>query len=248
MATVDTVMNIIIGVVLLGGVSVVGFFIFTMMKFRHRIILKEVGSDGRKIHYFDKFMIKKDKNGVHWYRLFKKKIDLPMAPAEAIEIDKKGNYVVHAYLLEGDQIVFSKDTARPIPQEILKIRNIKDRKKAIATYVGNNDNVINSWESLTNVQRGLQCNKLKEAYERKRKGVMEYVPLALGLGAIVIVVIGMLAFVPSAIEEVTKMTNEIGGKVVQSQELQKETMEILRDIKLNVQSIKGSQEITPAPD
>ena len=108
----DIVLMIIwigLGVALIGGII---FWIFQMMKYKHRIRVRVVAAD-RKFIIDDKFKVMKDDDGVVWWKLLKRKHLIPVAPSEAIDISKKGAMIIEAYYTDEGEYIYTTDHINP---------------------------------------------------------------------------------------------------------------------------------------
>ena len=104
----DIFLWIILIVLIMILVGAVVFLIVQLFKFKHRLVIRNVASN-RKYIEFDKFKVVKDDDGVVWWKLLKRKQLIPVAPAEAIEISKKGAMVVEAYYTDEGEYIYQTD-------------------------------------------------------------------------------------------------------------------------------------------
>lgn len=86
--------------------------------YKHFIVIRVV-TDNRKRIMTDKFREVKDKEGVLWWQLRKRKDRIPVAPPDAIELTAKGSIYVEAYYTpEGEYVFFSDDMNKEHLKEI----------------------------------------------------------------------------------------------------------------------------------
>lgn len=102
---------ILVGLVIILIAALI-FLAVQLIKFKHRIIIRNVASS-RKYIFIDKFKVIKDEEGVVWWKLFKRKHLIPVAPAEAIEITKKGAMFVEAYYTDEGEYIYQTDEITP---------------------------------------------------------------------------------------------------------------------------------------
>jgi len=196
---------------------VIGIIIFAleMSKYKYRITIREVLSDGRKLISIDKAK-EVNKKGQKYWKTLKTKLTLPIPHQDAIDIDTKGKKCVELYLNQKGEPFWIKDN----------------------TKLSDNGNIINGeFEPLETGERDLLITRIERAQERKGKGWKDQiVPLA-ALGAIVILVVCLMVFWG----DLAKPVLEQGKTMVESKKTDLAIIEALDRIENNVQVLAASQ-------
>ena len=248
----------ILGLVIFAGIIMLAFFL--VFRFKHHVIIRETVK-GRKLIIFDKARDYKSE-GVPYWQLRKEKDEerklMPLPPSEAIEITKRGKKFVEAYRTETGEYAYIKDVGEvdrdfpedffdnvKIPEEIESIKDQKEKaqaleawKERVITAWKKENHVIEAYQPLTTKQRLILVSNLKKANLRKGTTWRENIPMIVGLGAAVILVIALMVFWG----DIAKPALDGRAMGLQEQKLQKETLEIIRDIKQGVQSIDAKQQ------
>lgn len=230
----DYMTLIIMGIIMLVTFSAVVLFLIYVKSFKHKIRIKEV-VNGRKIVIDDFFKEIKSKDGTIWYKLFKTGTKIPRLPPEAIEINSKGKKVVEVYRLETGEYIPVADKNSAIPQDIMSIEDSETRKKKIEEYVKNNKGVIYSKEPLTTEQRIVLVNECIEANSKVTKSLTEVI---LQLGPMVLlclVIVAAFAFWGELGKPVVELSHDRTAQL----QIQKETVEMIRDLKNDVQVLQS---------
>lgn len=232
-----TVLLIIIILLVLGGL---GYYIYWIKQFKHKFRIKQV-THGRKIIIDDKARELKGKDGGLYWQLFKSKDKLTIPPVEAIELDHKGRKCVEAYKLETGDYIYSKDLndAKEIPESLLKIENLTERKNKIKSWVQEN-NVIHSKEPLTTTQRMILINQIVKAQLKKTKTWQDYLLPVAALGSVVIIVVSLMIFYGDMAKPLLNMAD----KTNKNEELHLKQWQIIQEIERDVQIIKS--EVKPS--
>ena len=109
-STVDIILYVIVGFLIFGIIAVVGLIIFFRSQYKHTFIRKNLTGD-KPVKIIDKAREVYDKKtGVYFWKLLDAKHTIGRPPAEALHVDKKGNYVVEAYYLGDINYIFSKES------------------------------------------------------------------------------------------------------------------------------------------
>ena len=230
---------LIVGLVLAG--VLVYFFIY-VTSYKHKIRIREIAGD-RKLISDDKAReIKKD--GQIFWQLLKRKIKIPVPPPEVMELDKKGRKCVEAYKLDTGEFIWVKDVNKPIPEEIITIKNAEERKAKIAEWTKENKGIA-AFEPLTTAQRGMMINQIKTAQLKKKKDWKELMLPIAGIGALIILVVSLMIFYADMAAPLLQM----GDKYNSIETIHKEQLELIKEIKYKIQVIKEEEKgIGPAPD
>jgi len=185
--------------------------------YKHIIRIKEM-ADGRKIIIEDKAKDHKDKKG-NWYWKLKKEKDkekrlIPVPPSAAIELNNKGQKCVEFYRVETGEVVFINDpTTDPV----------KDCKDL---------------QPLTTKQRSILIDNVVRAEQRKTKTWTENLPMIIGIGSLLILVVSLMIFWGD-IAKPALDGKKLNLVVI---ETQKQSMEILKDLKYGIQTIEDQTE------
>jgi len=254
MGAAGVVNNIFIILLIILGMAVFGgtvLFIMLRLKFKHKFRIKEV-VQGRKVIHDTKFKEWKDADGNTWYKILKPKECLPKAPEECIEIDEKGRKVVEAYRLATGEYVYAKDTGQPIPQDITDLPELtKEQREAKAVAMKkwlDSNKAIDAYQPLTTKQRVILIEQIKKAQARRRKGWQELLLPIVGIASLVILVVCLMIFYA----DMAKPLLAMGDKYESVQKIQLEQLQIIQEMKNDVQVIKnqerGSKVIQEAPN
>lgn len=203
-----------------GLILTVTIYFLMASKFRHNVRIKELAK-GRKIIIDEKARDYKDKDGNKWWRLKKEgdkeKRLIPIPPPTAIEINAKGKKCVECYRTETGEIIYLED-------------NTTDPK-----------NDLKDLKPLTTKQRSILITNIKRAEQRKGKSWTENIPMIVGIGAIVMLLVALMIFWG----DIAKPALDGRAMAVTITENQKITVQILEDIKRGVQRIEGVEETPP---
>ena len=193
--------------------------------------------NGRKIIIDDKAREFKDRDGVMYWQLLRRNEKIPVPPPEAIEIDNKGKKCVEAYRTETGEYVFAQDRGniQEIPKQLLKIKNDAERKEKIEEWKKSN-RVIDAFQPLTTKQRVILVNQIRKAQEKKTKRWQDYILPIAGIGALVIITIALMVFYADMAKPLLDMADKQNNYAT----IQKEQLQILKEIKNDIQVIGGS--------
>lgn len=224
------VLFIIVGMAIAGAIVV---YFGYLASFKHKVRVKDV-VNGRKIISDEKAREFKDRDGVVYWQLLRKRQLIPVPPPDCIEIDKRGRKCVEAYKTETGEFVFAKDTASisGVPKEILEIKNKEERAEKIKEWQEEN-NIINAFQPLTTQQRILYLNQLKKAEAKKTKPWQDYILPVAAIGALVILVVSMMIFYGDMARPLLDMADKQNAYA----KIQGEQLKMIKDIKNNVQTL-----------
>ena len=237
----------------LGAVAVIVMFLVLQKRYSKFVeIRKKVGGGSIKID--DKCREWTDEQGNKWW-VRKDERDALMKlmaqpPSTAIITDKKGREHATAKLIDGHYIwLEDKDNIASIPADLFKplpdsIANEKDITKKMRLERDWKSKRLNDWKEskgyevcfhpLTSNQRAIYTNALRRAEERRAKGWQTQLPMIIGLGAVVIILIALLIFYGN----IAKPVLEMGDKVIKFQDGQTEQLKIIQSISNDVQILK----------
>lgn len=203
--------------------------------------------NGRRIIFDDRAAEVKDKDGITWWSLMKRKEFIEVPPHDAIEVNKKGKKVVEAYRLESGDYIFCKDTTNilPIPALIESESDEKKKKNLLEEWRKKNNidkkNMIEGFQPFSTKQRLILINQIKKAQMRRSKGWQDYLLPLVGFGGLIIIVICLFIFWG----DLAKPVLEMGEQQRAFAEIQLQTLEVIKNIESNTQTIQGGEGAPP---
>jgi hypothetical protein len=232
-----------IGAVVIGITWFILDYISYNIKVRVRVVAKN-----RKIIIDDRAKIVNDKeDGVRYLRLRARRHNIPLPPAESIEVDNKGKYNIEVYYTDSEeyQYVIDKLDEKELQEKGMYLTHKKNKKGKDITsgkyvYLSDTTENIQAFQPLTTNQRLILINQYKKAYARKTFKWTEHIGTIASVAALVIIFICLLVFW----EDLTKPSLQAMSTSAAIQKDQKEIITALRDIYLNRQTIGANQTIT----
>jgi len=239
-------------------IGIAGTFWFILeKKYKHRAREKTL-IKGRKIVRDFRACEFLDKQGVRWWKLAgsmpKDHKKIPVPPEEAIELNNKGKMVIEFYRMPGGEILFSKEAGdisgfpeetiaeNRWPKTIKELEDGSDEKAAAikewednkkAEWIKDN-NIVSAKHPITTNQRLVYLMNLKEAESRRNKKDTFTAMIQLGsLGIIAMVVVSLMIFWG----DIAAPATAANGVAAQQATTLKETAQILKDLKQNIQTI-----------
>lgn len=252
----DTIYYIIIVVAF---AAVVGWWVYLEKKAKFRVRVKEL-VQGRKIVRDYRAFPYTDTEKVSWWKLMgerdKMKKLIPLPPEEAIELSHKGKKCTECYRFEDGTIIFckdDKDVVTPpenlysdIPKEILEqIKEAKEQSKKkeildnwkkdkFKQWVTSN-NIVVPTEPINTKTRMLYLNNIKKAEARKKTDWTTQLPTIVSVAGFILLLIALMIFYGEIAAPVLKANEQ----AITMEKLHTEQLQILKEIKLGVQSIGG---------
>jgi len=182
-------------------------YIVFLLQHKHRVRVRIVVG-GKTLVFDDRAKEIKDKEGVLKWKLLKRKHCLPVPPKEAIHLTNKGKYSVEAYYLPEGEYKYAIDN-------------------------GVDEDNLTHFEPLDTGDREFYASEMREAEQYRKKDWKEFLlPLA-GVFSVLIILILMLVFW----EDIAKPGIQIVDKAAEIAAEQQKTMEIMRDIIQDRQTI-----------
>jgi len=244
------------GIILIVLIIII-FWIYMESKFKFKVRIKEV-VNGRLIIKNCRARYYEDKDKSAWWRLSNERRSafklIPLPPEESIEIDNKGKKYIEVYRFETGEVVFIKDDwkidsipdfdipPKEIQADIDKAvdyqlkKDLFDRWKTKAIKEWKEANkILSPYQPITTNQRMGYFHNIKKAEERKGFDWKANILPITAISGFVIIILGLMIFWG----EIAQPALQAGEITKQNLALQKETAEILKDIKLNQQSIKS---------
>lgn len=209
------------------------FFFNFLGKFKHKVRIKEV-VNGRKI-IFDDRAREVQIDGINFWQLLKKKTNIPIPPAEAIEINHMGKKCVEVYKTETGDYIFAADRAeiKKIPDNILAYKDTKKREAAVEKWRDENK-VIDTFHPLTTQQRAILVGQVRKAQEKKTKKWQDYIMPIAGITALVVLVIALMVFY----EDMGKPLLSMADRQNSFEQIRLEELNIIKEIKYDIQIIR----------
>jgi len=177
-------------------VVIIGLLIWIMneLRFKHKVIIRQVAND-RRIIRIDRAKDYKDSEGVPYWKLKKERNKIkkliPLPPQESIEITTKGRKLIEVYCNEDGEYIFIKDT---------------------------NTN-INSFQPLTRNDRLTLIHSYKTAEFKNKKSLAEQIQQWVLTGSIIIMVSMVLIFAPDLVTSYTKGATQISDSMQEYEEV-----------------------------
>lgn len=241
--------------IFLAGLAVVVILILLLRKYNKHVLIKKKISGGYML-IFDKCKIFTDDEGNKWWQRLKEKDKvlkyMEVPPSNAVIPDRKGEEYAVCKMIDGHYIwLEDKDNVASIPTTLFKdmpteIINESDTNKKIIKERAWKNSMLELWKKENNIefafhpvtsnQRAIIINALKRAYDRMAKSWQTQLPMIVGIGALVIIVVALLIFYGN----IAKPAMEMADKAVKFQEVQNEGLVTLKEIKNDIQTIKGS--------
>ena len=176
---------IIVLILTLGGLA---FFIWNELRYKHKVIIREVIND-RRIIDIDRAKDFKDETGVTYWKLKKEKNKdkklIPTPPSESIELTNKGKKLIEVYRNEEGEYIFIKDE---------------------------NDK-IKSLQPLTRNDRLTLIHSYKTAEFKNKKSMLEQIKQIATISGIIIIITMALIFMPDLINSYTKGASQISDSL-----------------------------------
>lgn len=226
--------------------------------FKHKVRVIELGKQNLELDFKARNY---NKDGVLYWQLDKERNkelrNMPVPPAEAIHIAKRGKKSVEVVRTPTGEYIFLERninlTSMPnlnegIPNEILKLKDLEKRKALIKKYQAiklkkwklENKGIIlaNTYQPFTSKERMVIVHNFEKAKARRGFSLKEHILPIVSIGGLVLVLICLIIFMGDLAKPY------IDEKKIQTQymETQKEVVEILREIRLEQQTIKAEQD------
>ena len=193
---------------------IVTLLIMNVLKFKHRLEIRELAKN-RKTIINDKACNYKDSEGVDWWKLLKEKDKtrklIRPPPIESIELDNKGKKHVILYRDGNGNVSYVKDTTI----------DLGDPKK---------------FQPMTNTHKNILVGQVRKAESRRKKDWKDNLPMYVVGFQLLIIIIFALAFM----EEVAKPFITSKELQVKQLDLMNELSMRIQDIDSGVQRIESN--------
>ena len=254
----DAIWWVIWSTVIFGGVAWVIVWFLNKVIFKHKVRITDLGNTNIELDFRARNY---NKGGVLYWRLDKERTkelrDMPVPPAGAINIAKRGKKSVEAIRTPTGEYIFLEkninltkipDLNKGMPKEILQMKDVTKQRALIQKYQEiklkqwklENKGILleGSYQPFTSKQRMIMVNNFEKANARKGFSLKEHLPQMVAIGALVLIVLGLMIFWG----DIAKPAIEARRIGLQEQAIYQENLEILREIRLDVQTIKSEQE------
>jgi len=253
----DAIWWVIWSAIIFTGVAFGIVWIIKKIIFKHKVRLIDLAKqNGLELDFKARDY---NKLGVRYWQLDKERnkelMNMPIPPAGAINIAKRGKKSVTAIRTETGEYIFLDrkinlsiiPELKNIPQYILNVKDEIKRKNLITEYRKlvlkkfrlKNKGILlqETYQPFTSKQRMVIVNNFEKAHARKGFSLKEHVPTMVSIGALVMIFIALMIFWGDIAEPAIR-SKEQTKQIV---EIQKETVEILREIKTGQQKIISEQ-------
>jgi hypothetical protein len=223
----------------------VGFVFYLVGQYKHIFIRKIITGGQPYILIDKAKEYKDKKTGVIYWKLLKAKHTISRPPARAIHPTDKGTYCVEAYYLgdinykysiselddniKEDLAKFEKEYDLDIQEnikDIVKAKLLDLKKKSIFdlltfkptpayVYSTSKPEILQNDRTITTNERLLAYDQIKAAYERKHKGISQYIPMIAGIAALVILIAVVFIFGGDLIKPMVEL-NQRNAQVTDS--------------------------------
>lgn len=193
--------GVIAFIVVVAAIGIIcGLVILKIIQYKHLIRVREVTAGKTRVSD-DRAREVKDKEGVLKWQLLKRRHKLPVPPAEAVHLTKKGKFAVEAYYLPEGEYKYIID-------------NGVDTKK------------LTNFEPLDTADREFYASEMREAETYRKVDWKNFIlPLAGGLMILAVFVLMLIFW-----EDIAAPGIRIVDKAAEVSEQQAKTAEIMRDI------------------
>lgn len=238
--------------------ALLAVWFFNKIIFKHKVRVIELGKENIELDFKARDY---NKEGVLYWQLDKERNkelrNMPVPPAGSINVAKRGKKSVTCFrtptgeyiFLGRDKVNLDKipDLNNGMPKQILDMEEGTKKQTLIKRYQQiqlrkwklENKGILleGTHQPFTSKQRMVIVNNFEKAKTRKGFSLKEHVPMIVSLGMAGMLLIALMIFWGD-IAQPALDARQIG---LQEQELQKEQLEILREIKLGVQKIESEQ-------
>ena len=199
----STTLDILLYVILVAVVIGIVWFIWFIFQHKYKVEImlltggKDVARDDRAREI--------EVDGGKFWKLLKSKALIERPPAKAIYTDSKGRVRARCFQTDADNYVWQSSETPD---------GIKDKDKYFENY-----------SPLTTKQRGILVHQLRKSEDRKRKNIKEYIPMIVGLGSVVIIIVCMLIYwenIAKPAVEINKIAEVTMGHIADISNSQKE--------------------------
>lgn len=259
-------MNIVywgfLGLLIVGGIAAIIMFVMLMMRY-NKIVEIRIKNGKSFVVVHDNCMEQIDEAGnkywVRWKERDKQLKFMPAPPSSAIGINRKGKDCATVKLIDGHYIwLEDEDNVAAIPENLFvdmpeDIKNLEDVEVKIKKTMSWKKDKLQQWMEANNIhvafhpftatERAILVNAIHRAEERKMKGWQSQLPMIVGVGAAIIVLICLLVFYGN----IAKPVLEMADKQAAWQTAQTEQLKIIQEIKQDIQRLEPVSSTKTAP-
>ena len=164
----------------------------------------------------------KDKKKVSYLKLKKMKELVPMPPQDAIDLSRKGKKIVEAYRDERGNYAYVCD------------KGLDGFKQPIETN-----------------QRIILADQTIKAHSKKT-GLMQYMPMIIGLGFVIILVLGGMVLIGEPLKAIQQFTSSAVSPILEAKRIDESILDKLivleRDMQIIKSSVSDNPTTTPPPN
>lgn len=243
---------------------ILAIFIYLFFQNKHRVEIREILAGGEKKVIITKAReVRINKGRVKVWKIrgerdpYKKY--MPVPPNEVIERDNKGRNFVVVYRTETGEYIFRRDPVKigyvppdlysDVPKDIEDITDDKTKQVALDLWKKNKyeewlkkEGITVSFQPYTTNQRLMQVHNVDQAERKRRKGIMEALPLLLSAGMFVLMII-FVVVVLAFWKDLTAPAIEKANIDLQQVQLMNDNLNILKEIKQDIQIIKSQDNV-----
>lgn len=244
--------------IIFSSVAMAVVWFVNKLLFKHIVRIVDLGKQNLELDFKARSY---NKDGVLYWQLDKEKNkelkNMPVPPAAAINIAKRGKKSVTAirtptgeyiYLERNVNLTQMPDLNMGMPKEIIDMKDVARKEILIKKFHNiklrqwklKNKGIVleGTHQPFTSKQRMILVNNFEKAKLRKGFSLKEHIPTMVSLGALTLIVIGLMVFWGDIAQPAIE-ARKIG---LQEQTIQKETLEIIKEIRTGQQKIISEQE------
>ena len=243
--------------------GVIVWLIYYRLQFKIKFRIREL-TDERVIIFDDLAKEYENKKKERWLVLWKKKVNVQLPPSQVIDVDNKGKKVIEAYLLPGGSFVWCKDIGKhdnipeelldtKLPDKIVEIQDENERQTQIDKFRAEQKTKLEEWlrthkyieayKPVTTADRHFMVSQHQKALEEQSKEWKDYI-IPLAYVASITIIIALIIVYNAELAK--PLLEQADKQLARDQEMTKQ-LQILQDIKQDVQTIKAQQGIASTP-
>lgn len=211
------------------------WFIYWWTSFNIFYRIRELTGDKTRV-IDDKAKRIKTREGIIKWKLRGRNDFVPIAPAEAIHLTKKGKISVEAYYTPEHEYKYIDDNGQ-------EMTRTNEPQYNYLLDKGISKNTVESFKSLTTADREFYANEERLAQKYIKKSWMDYILPIVGILALIIIVVCMFAFW----QEITKPTLVAQEQNIQVTKLQVEMLQQIKEIMRHAQIVPDYNGTVPEP-
>jgi len=244
--------------VIFSCVALAAVWFMNLIIFKHKVRIIDLGKQNIELDFKARNY---NKNGVLYWQLNKERNkelkNMPVPPAGAIHIAKRGKKSVEAIRTPTGEYIFLErninfttipDLNEGIPKEILEMKD--EVKKFLLTkkyqeiklkeWKLKNKGIIlaGTYQPFTSKQRMVIVNNFEKAKTRRGFSLKEHIPTMVAMGSLVLIVIALMVFYG----DIARPVLEARSMKANEMTIQKETLQIIKEIRLGQQTIISEQQ------